>query len=292
VAFYGPPVDPPAQAAIWPKSPTQRAAEMKAPVLGLYGEANQGIPVAQVEAMKAALTAAGKIALIDVTTPALSRLFQYLMFTRKSGYPDESADFNGSMSTPLLGGTLKAAGVDLKAAARAGVLGVICVWRGCSEENARNQYLPFTTPYQGCPALWVGSAAGNALQAAAEQGVQAQLTLEAHTTEQASTDTLFAVLPGANAAETIIINTHTDGPNACEENGGAGVVALARYFSGRPAKTRRPSKKPYAVDPRARAPERTRSADRLSPPFPAMASPPLRGRMTAEPIEKCHTILV
>jgi carboxymethylenebutenolidase len=62
VAFYGSLVDPPAQAAIWPKSPTQRAAEMKAPVLGLYGEADQGIPVAQVEAMKAALSAAGKTA--------------------------------------------------------------------------------------------------------------------------------------------------------------------------------------------------------------------------------------
>ena len=33
---------------------------MKAPVLGLYGEADQGIPVTQVEAMKAALQAAGK----------------------------------------------------------------------------------------------------------------------------------------------------------------------------------------------------------------------------------------
>jgi carboxymethylenebutenolidase len=62
VAFYGSLIDPPAQAEIWPKSPTQRAAEMKAPVLGLYGEADQGIPVAQVEAMKAALTAAGKTA--------------------------------------------------------------------------------------------------------------------------------------------------------------------------------------------------------------------------------------
>ena len=61
-AFYGPPVDPPGQTQIWPKSPTQRAAEMKAPVLGLYGDADQGIPVAQVEAMKAALQAAGKTA--------------------------------------------------------------------------------------------------------------------------------------------------------------------------------------------------------------------------------------
>ena len=62
VAFYGPLVDADAQKAIWPKSPTQLAPEMKAPVLGLYGEADQGIPVAQVEAMKAALAAAHKTA--------------------------------------------------------------------------------------------------------------------------------------------------------------------------------------------------------------------------------------
>jgi carboxymethylenebutenolidase len=60
VAFYGSLVDPADLKAIWPKSPTELAPEMKAPVLGLYGEADQGIPVAQVEAIKAALQAAGK----------------------------------------------------------------------------------------------------------------------------------------------------------------------------------------------------------------------------------------
>jgi carboxymethylenebutenolidase len=60
VAFYGSLVDPEAQKAIWPKSATELAPEMKAPVLGLHGEADTGIPVAQVEAMKAALQAAGK----------------------------------------------------------------------------------------------------------------------------------------------------------------------------------------------------------------------------------------
>jgi carboxymethylenebutenolidase len=60
VAFYGSLVDPPAQKAIWPKSPTELAADMKAPVLGLYGQADQGIPVTQVEAMRAALAAAAK----------------------------------------------------------------------------------------------------------------------------------------------------------------------------------------------------------------------------------------
>jgi carboxymethylenebutenolidase len=62
VAFYGSLVDPPAQkeGGKWPKSPTELAADIKAPVLGLYGEADQGIPVAQVEAMKEALAKAKK----------------------------------------------------------------------------------------------------------------------------------------------------------------------------------------------------------------------------------------
>jgi len=60
VAFYGPLVDPPNP--LWPKSPTQLAPDMKAPVLGLYGEADTGIPVAQVEALKEALAANNKTA--------------------------------------------------------------------------------------------------------------------------------------------------------------------------------------------------------------------------------------
>ena len=62
VAFYGSLVDAEPQKTIWPKSPSELATDMKAPVLGLYGEMDQGIPVAQVMAMKAALEAAGKMA--------------------------------------------------------------------------------------------------------------------------------------------------------------------------------------------------------------------------------------
>ncbi len=60
VAFYGSLVDP--QNPVWPKSPIQLASEMKAPVLGLYGGADQSIPAGQVEEMKEALKAAGKTA--------------------------------------------------------------------------------------------------------------------------------------------------------------------------------------------------------------------------------------
>ena len=64
VAFYGSLVDP--QNPLWPKSPMQLAPDMKAPVLGLYGEADQGIPVAQVEQMKSNLQAAGKTVEIKI----------------------------------------------------------------------------------------------------------------------------------------------------------------------------------------------------------------------------------
>jgi len=49
-----------------PKNPIDLAGELKAPVLGLYGEADQGIPVETVEQMRAAVKAAGKTAEIVV----------------------------------------------------------------------------------------------------------------------------------------------------------------------------------------------------------------------------------
>jgi len=62
VSFYGSLVDPEGQKSIWPKSPIELAPEMKAPVLGLYGADDQGIPPAQVEIMRSALATAGKTA--------------------------------------------------------------------------------------------------------------------------------------------------------------------------------------------------------------------------------------
>jgi carboxymethylenebutenolidase len=60
VAFYGSLADPHSDAM--PKNALDLAAEVKAPVLGLYGEADTGISIAQVEEMKSKLQAAGKTA--------------------------------------------------------------------------------------------------------------------------------------------------------------------------------------------------------------------------------------
>ena len=62
VAFYGPVSDPSEQKKIWPKSALDLAADMKAPVLGLYGEEDQGILVMEVEEMQDKLKQAGKTA--------------------------------------------------------------------------------------------------------------------------------------------------------------------------------------------------------------------------------------
>jgi carboxymethylenebutenolidase len=58
VAWYGPIERP--RTELQPKYPIDLATDLKAPVLGLYGGADQGIPVETVEKMAAACKAAGK----------------------------------------------------------------------------------------------------------------------------------------------------------------------------------------------------------------------------------------
>jgi len=61
VPWYGP-IKPAKAPAIRTMGPLDVAAQIKCPVLGLYGEADQGIPAADVKEMEAALKAAGTTA--------------------------------------------------------------------------------------------------------------------------------------------------------------------------------------------------------------------------------------
>ncbi len=60
VAWYGRLVKPPQANELQPSYPIDLVGSLKAPVLGLYGEADQGIPVASVEKMRTALKEAAK----------------------------------------------------------------------------------------------------------------------------------------------------------------------------------------------------------------------------------------
>ena len=139
--------------------------------------------------------------------------------------------------------------VPLLDARNAGVLGVICVWTGLPDDEVVNQYTPFITPYPaasgvptpgdpGCPAVWVGDTTGAGLSRLAASGqATATLVLTADVTAGAATETVWGCLKGSgNSGQNIIINTHTDGPNATEENGPLGLLALARYLAGLPAR--------------------------------------------------------
>jgi hypothetical protein len=182
--------------------------------------------------------AAAKIAVVDIAVPRLPRWLAYLLLRRRGRPRYPAADLAHSISSPLLAWFRFA---ELARAATAGVLGLVCVWRNCSEANAAGQYLPFSKPYQDCPALWVSAATGDRLENAARRGARARLTLDAVTEPRAPSDTLYAELPGSDPGETIIVNTHTDGPNACQENGAVGLLALATAFSRLPLEQRRRS---------------------------------------------------
>lgn len=153
--------------------------------------------------------------------------------------------FGALVTNPAFNGIFS--GVPLLDAKNAGVKGVVVCWTGMPDDEVANQYNPFITPYvatsglatpgdPGCPALWVGEATGQALAGSAQSGqATATLRLTADITAHAATDTLWGVLPGSGGTgESLIVNTHTDGPNATEENGALGMLALARYFAGRP----------------------------------------------------------
>jgi len=122
---------------------------------------------------------------------------------------------------------------------KAGALGVILGWSDISDANAADQYTPFSRPIQNIPGLWVGRETGATLRILARDGARATLTLEAEIIPDTPTDTLIATLPGTSSDEVIIVNTHTDGPNAIEENGGLGILALAKYFAQVPKDQRR-----------------------------------------------------
>jgi hypothetical protein len=153
--------------------------------------------------------------------------------------------YAGLLTNPAFQGIF--APIPLLDARNAGVLAVVCSWTGMPDDEVANQYNPFITPYPtasglatpgdpGCPAVWVGDATGRDLSRSAATGrTTATVVLTADITAGAATETVYGVLKGSGSGgKNIIVNTHTDGPNATEENGALGMLALARYLSGRP----------------------------------------------------------
>jgi hypothetical protein len=176
--------------------------------------------------------ASGKIVLVEVA-PAPDRGSGHRAGDLIGTYP-------ANATVPDVGyGALSAyrTAPDLKLAQQAGAAGVIYIWNNVSDGNAEDQAAPFTAPPSPVPALWVGRSTGQKLKSLAASGASINLTMHAISHPDTPTDNIWAILPG-KSDEAIIINTHTDGCNAVEENGALGVVALAKYFGKVPASDR------------------------------------------------------
>ena len=169
-----------------------------------------------------------KIALVDFRTPTRewNRLY------RPWGIHPSGEKF------PDVVRPARAAITDLTPFQKAGALAVIIAWTDVSSENAKDQYTPFSRPPQGIPGVYVDRAIGRALRERAARRETLTVTLTATVTPDTPTDTVVATLPGASSDEVIILNTHTDGPNATEENGALGLLALAKYFAKIPTRER------------------------------------------------------
>jgi hypothetical protein len=220
--------------------------------LGLYPAGN---PVVSGYTEAFWVPARGGIALVRAVPPEFSL---DLAQTATGGYVPgrvsalaavDYAAYAAGLANPLFQGISEP--VPLLDARNAGVLGVVVAWTGLPDDEVVNQYNPFTTSYPaasglpspgdpGCPAVWVGDSAGAELAALAAGGqASATLVLTADITAGAATETVWGWLEGSgDTGENIIINTHTDGPNAVEENGGLGLIALARYLAGVPSRNR------------------------------------------------------
>ncbi|WHU49135.1 hypothetical protein QNM97_09250 [Gordonia sp. L191] len=172
-----------------------------------------------------------KIVVTDAISPEvpvrLARpLLQYLNDPRRTVKDSDAVSLLAlSMCLPLT--TFRLAG------ARAVVLVL-----DASPTNAAGQYVPFLLPLAGIPGVIVDRDTGRRMRTAAQQRRRATVTLLAEVEHNAATDDLIAVIPGTGP-EISLVNTHTDGPNAIEENGPIALLALARRMSQIPKSSRR-----------------------------------------------------
>ena len=173
----------------------------------------------------------GRIVLMDAPiAPLTSGSFDPLLTYRYD--PDNSIQETGDYKRAW---TTLASIPRLDPFKAAGAAGVVFAL-DASPANARGQYTPFIWGYADLPALIVDRSTGARLRAQAIGVPKARLVLTASLVNTKS-DSLVATLPGATD-EVLIVNTHTDGQNAFEENAGIACVALAKHFAAMPKSAR------------------------------------------------------
>jgi hypothetical protein len=175
--------------------------------------------------------AAGAVALIDTQSPPALTEDTFLPLVTYSYDPDRPVTATNDYKRMWIGNVILPQ--LLSALVQAGASGGILILDG-SAANVAGQYLPYGNPVAGVPALLVDRKTGDRLRRHARRTPKARLTLTA-SVDNVTSSQLVGILPGdPGTDEVLVVNTHTDGMNAFEENGGIGLVRLAQYFSSLP----------------------------------------------------------
>ncbi len=165
----------------------------------------------------------GKIAVFEVSN--IDFVPSEIAFDKRTSYPEDAlmeAKYEGPVITTFVKfvfGMLAKMG-KAKAA--------VFVWKNLHDDCIEGQYLPFILEYQDLPILWVNESNGKALLKAADEKKKATLVLRAEIEDHAYTESFYCIKKGKKDGESVIINTHTDGPNCIEENGPVAILELMK----------------------------------------------------------------
>jgi hypothetical protein len=99
-------------------------------------------------------------------------------------------------------------------------------------DAAHGAYYPYDGVIRPVPGVFVDSAIGARLHAVAATGATARLVLRSQT-RTVQTRNLVGVIQGAGD-EVMLLHSHTDGPNAIEDNGPNAIVAISQYLTRLP----------------------------------------------------------
>jgi hypothetical protein len=120
---------------------------------------------------------------------------------------------------------------DLRDARAAGAKALIFV-KDRPVDQLKGHIEPYEGTTWGVPALFVGADEGALL----EKRGTARVTLRVKR-KRMRTPSLIATLPG-QSRQKLVVESHTDGTNAAEDNGPVAMIAMARYFAALPLECR------------------------------------------------------
>lgn len=177
------------------------------------------------------LDVTGKIVLRDFgpTSDIPYQLFFQLGIYRSN---DTQALFNSSYDRPYTGAPHR----DLLDASLAGAAGYVSLFN-VPRGDIESYFDPHEGTHYSLPGVYAGSEEARVLKKAAEQGLNASISVKAEVRDTTQRQ-ISARLQGLNN-ETIYVVCHTDGNTYVQDNGVSALINMARYFGKLPMEQRR-----------------------------------------------------